>query len=61
MLKNEDECPNININAQNSALMIKNEHLCPTFEHLTWAYVRVEHYAWIEHHAQVEHYALLEA
>ena len=32
MLENEHECPNININAQNLALMIKNEHLCPTFE-----------------------------
>ena len=33
MPKNEHECPNININAQNWALMTKIEHLCPTFEH----------------------------
>ena len=33
MLKNEHECSNININAQNWALMTKNEHLCPNFEH----------------------------
>ena len=32
MLKNKHECPNININAQNLALMTKNEHLCPTLE-----------------------------
>ena len=30
---NEHECPNITINAQNWALMTKNKHLCPTFEH----------------------------
>ena len=29
MLKNEHKCLNININAQNLALITKNEHLCP--------------------------------
>ena len=33
MPKNEHEYSNININAQNWALMTKNEHLFPTFEH----------------------------
>ena len=33
MHKNEHECPNININAKNWALMTKIEHSYPTFEH----------------------------
>ena len=32
MFKNEHECLNININAENWALMTKNEHLWLTFE-----------------------------
>ena len=35
MLKNEHECLNINIEAQNLALMTKKEHLSPTFEHFS--------------------------